>query len=176
MKDLAYKDFLDELKLSYYYETFSAPHDTEVLWFPENRTLFIRGTDSLTDWIFNLWFFPNEVGFHSGLHEKSRKLYFELSARNIKPETIFGHSAGGAIAQSLGFVFNCEVYSLASPKTTNKTDKKFLEWAEKNLVIIIQESDWISKLPPVWLHHPVDPLVLTNEDYPIFAHRIASFE
>ncbi len=176
MKDHNYKEFLDELKLSYTNETFSAPFDTEVLWFPENRSLFIRGTDSWIDLLFGFMCWPNWQGFHFGFARKARELVFELEKRHIRPQTVVGHSGGGAIAQHVGWFYSCETYSLASPKTSNGKNLDFNGWAADNLVIIIQEHDIVSKLPPIILDHPVEPLVLDTVDYFMFPHSLLYFE
>lgn len=177
MKDETYKGFLDELNLSYESETFSSDFDTEVLWFPENSSLFIRGSDSLLDWFFNLLFLPAQpIGFHYGFWLKAIRLIKRLEKENIVPTTVVGHSAGGAITQMVAFYFNCEAYSLASPKTSTLKNQGFREWADEKLVIIIHENDIISKMPPWILHHPVNPLVLNTEDYHFFAHHLVSFE
>lgn len=177
MKNEFYKSFLDELNLSYTNETFSSDYDTEVLWFPENSSLFIRGSDSLLDWIFNLLFFPMQpIGFHYGFWLKAIKLIQRLEEESIIPTTVVGHSAGGAIAQMVAFYFDCEAYSLASPKTSTLKNEGFREWANEKLVIIIQENDIISKLPPWLLHHPVNPLILDSKDYKTFSHHLIAFE
>lgn len=176
MKDDRYKDFLDDLYLSYSNETFTAPYDTEVLWFEENQSLFIRGTDSLTDWLFNFMIWPNAWGFHYGYYLKAKALCAKLDEEGIIPTTVVGHSAGGAIAQCVGFEYDCEAYSLASPKTTTKTNSNFNDWADQKLVLIIQDTDIVSKMPPFLLHHPNDPMVLDGNDYAAFSHHLISFE
>ena len=171
-----YKEFLDELEHSYRHETFSAPFDTEVLWFEENRSLFIRGTDSCVDWFFNLLAVPTfHQSFHLGWHLKASALINSLIDRRMYPTTVVGHSAGGAIAQWAGYVLNCEAYSLACPRTVFEKNTDFGKWADEKLVIINQENDWVTKIPH-WFKHPIEPLVLNTADYPIFAHNLISFE
>lgn len=176
-----YKDFLDDLNLSYHTETFSTKHDTEVLWMPETETLFIRGTDSILDWVFNLLFFPDgETGFHWGFQQKAKDLVKECTERNIIPKTVVGHSAGGAVAQFVGWSFDVDVYSLACPKSVKKvgTAKSilFYDWADKNLVIINQKNDIVGSLPPILLEHPVEPLWLDGDDFFFMAHHLVAFE
>ena len=175
---MRYKEFLDELKLSYESQTFEVFPDTEVLWFEETSTLFIRGSDSLLDWSVNLLFIPERLsGFHLGFFLKAREIFKKCVTLGIKPTTVVGHSSGGAIAQRLGHLLDVESYSLACPKTVIKTkyNDKFFKWADDKLVIINQEKDIISKMPP-FLNHPIEPLVLNTEDYFLFAHSLISFE
>lgn len=176
-----YKDFLDDLNLSYYTETFSTKFDTEVLWIPESETLFIRGTDSILDWIVNVLFFPDsEIGFHWGFKQKAYALISECMKRDIVPKTVVGHSAGGAVAQLVGFAFDIDVYSLACPKSAKEIEtvksKLFFEWADKNLVIINQKNDIVGSLPPILLKHPVEPLWLDGDDFFFMAHHLVAFE
>ena len=177
MTDL-YKEFLDELDLCYKTETFSSSYDTEILWLPESSSLFIRGTDSPTDWIINCFCVPDEdTGFHSGFMLKAYSLIHKCQMEGLQPTTIVGHSAGGAVAQIVGAYFNVDVYSLACPKVIweNFDNPNFDLWANKKLVIINQKKDWISYLPP-FFKHPVEPLWLDTEDYFLFAHSLIAFE
>ncbi len=173
-----YKQFLDELNMCYTSLTFEVFPDTEVLWFPENKSLFIRGSDSIVDWYYNLRAYTDNVfGFHQGFYDKAFHLFIECINKKIKPTTVVGHSKGAAVAQLVGYWFKSEAYSLACPPTIskNKSDKDFLTWADKNLIIINQERDIISYLPP-WFSHPIEPLWLNSEDYFYFAHQLVSFE
>lgn len=173
-----FKDFLDELQLSYKCSHFEVFPDTEVLWFEENKSLFIRGSDSCVDWFYNFLAIPTPYSdFHLGYHIKANCLVDACLDRRIEPTTVVGHSAGGAVAQWVAFFFWCEAYALACPKTCleTKSSKEFRTWADENLVIINQEKDWLTYLPP-WMKHPIDPLVLDTTDYPILAHSLISFE
>ena len=171
-----YKDFLDELELSYKCATFNVFPDVNVLWFEENSSLFIRGSDSICDWIFNILAIPVPYkDVHLGFYIQAQALIEACLDRDIKPTTVVGHSAGGAIAILVGEFFDCEAYALACPKicTANSTD--LLLWSDEKCVIINQENDLVSKVPP-WFQHPVEPLVLDTTDFPIFAHHLVSFE
>lgn len=179
-----YKEILDELLLSYDHETFSVFPDTEVLYFPENESLFIRGSDSITDWAFNLMCWEEKtVGFHWGFYYKARRLFQHLFVDCcIHPEVVLGHSKGGAIAQYIGWMFNIEAYAVACPRTLVGDDKRhypmrqdFLTWADNKLVIVNQEDDIFSH-QPFWGKHPIEPLWLDTTDFPFYAHSIFSFE
>ena len=171
-----YKDFLDELALSYKHYTFSFFPDIQVLWFPENATLFVRGSDSICDWFLNVLAFPIPYkNVHFGFYVQAQMLIEKCLDEKVKPTTIVGHSAGGAIAQIAAEFFDCECYALASPKIVNQYSTDMLLWGDQKCVIITQEKDWISRIPP-WFQHVVEPLELTTADFPIFAHNLISFE
>lgn len=175
-KDNRYKEFLDELLLSYECSHFEIFPDTECLWFEENTSLFIRGSDSIMDWAFNLLALPDPHDWaHFGYVIKARLLVEECKQRGITPSTVVGHSAGGAVAILVGKYFNCESYALACPKICTQYSKELLLYSDKNCVIINQEADCLTYLPP-WFRHPVEPLVLSTADWPIFAHNLLSFE
>ena len=171
-----YKDFLDELALSYECYTFSIFPDIQCLWFQENSTLFVRGSDSHCDWLFNFLAWPEPFSdFHWGWAWQSHLIVDKCVELGFEPTTVVGHSSGGAMAQYVAFFYRCEAYSLSCPKTVLKNNKEFLSWADEKCVIINQEDDLVTKIPP-WFIHPVEPLWLDTTDYPLLAHNLISFE
>lgn len=173
---MQYKELVDDIKRSYETESFTVFPDTEVLWIPETSSLYIRGSDSWIDWIFNFLILSwNALGFHHGFFIKGLWLLDKIHEKDIKPKAVVGHSAGGAVAQIIGYMFDCDTYSVASPKTVCNPPTCFTSWANEKLVIIAHVDDIVSKLPPN-LKHPTQVLVLEKDEYGLFANHLIGID
>ena len=152
-------------------------------------TVVFRGSESLSDWYYDLMVFKHKlkenIYVHSGFYKQltSNSVYDEL-VENIKtilkehPDFdiyVTGHSLGGALSTLFGYMLansienNVNVVSFASPRVGNYEWKKSFE-ETKNLIHyrITNKRDIVTAFPMYKYYHVGTNIQLSDEKYKIY--------
>ena len=129
-------------------------------------TIVIDGSDDPAEWISNLKFKSNRLGFHNEFYTSSVEIYRLLHLNSKNNITIVGHSRGGGIAQILAYLINrpnINVITFGSPKVANRLGiKKLKEIGFKHTRVRIK-GDPVDNVPPVlfgYIHYQTELIKL----------------
>lgn len=117
----------------------------------EGNRLFIRGTDSIENFLLNFDLFGHYI-FHSGFYKMAMAIEYSPGFKHFirvnKITQLIGHSSGGAVAAILGCRLNLLSMALNAPRfvrggLTNAQKAYF----ETSCTIINQKYDVVSYIP-----------------------------
>lgn len=132
------------------------PYDTEYR--VHDGIMYIRGTDSLTDMLLNVWLHGgNSLNVHQGFWEQAQVIMTSPGIEHVikNVHTVTGHSAGAAIAIICGYIWDKPSIGYNCPKFVKRADFLYSKpLYAKKCRIINQFFDIVGHIP-LGFHHPV---------------------
>ena len=122
----------------------------------EYDRLFIRGSDSLENYLINFDVF-GKTSYHDGFYRMALAIEYSPGFRQtveyFKIRQIIGHSAGGAVAAILGQRLGILSMAINTPRfCKHNLEVRARQYFESSCFIVNQRYDPVSYLPPCFTY------------------------
>jgi hypothetical protein len=135
------------MKLNLLVELCKAATDLEQSFIFKDGILAFGGTNSLSDWYFNLDM-GNHLGYHKGFYRMTRRLTLLSGIPHDQVNLVTGYSLGGAVASIYAVQNNKPCVTFSAPKILHT-----IKEPSELIVRFTAQYDPVSYVP-FGLHHP----------------------